>query len=216
MAALFIGLDLWDGPATLIYMGAYDRLAGGYDRLWGRYVRRAAGVVLDQVPPLGTGTLLDVGSGTGTLLALARSRFPEARLLGAEPSAGMREVAARTLDGLDVTLLAADAAHLPLPDASVDALTCANVLHYLPDPHAAALEWRRVLRPGGALVLQDYVPNGLPGFRRLVAANDRELVRVYTTDELAGVLRAAGFFDVQARTFRIDWFWRGGWASGRR
>ena len=197
-------------------MGAYDRLARQYDRLWGRYVRRTASVVLDQLPPLDSGTLLDVGSGTGTLLALACARFPAARLIGAEPSDGMREVAARTLDGLDVAILAADAAHLPLPDASVDALTCANVPHYLHDPHAAALEWRRVLRPGGTLIVQDYVPNGWPGFSRLVAANDRELVRVYTTGELAQVLRAAGFAQVQAQTFRIDWFWRGGWASGRR
>ncbi|GBF04842.1 methyltransferase type 11 [Deinococcus aerius] len=197
-------------------MGAYDRLAASYDRLWGRYARRTAREVLDALPPLGSGTLLDVGCGTGTLLALARARFPGARLVGAEPSAGMRGVAARTLAGQGVTLLASPAEALALPDASVDALTCLNVLHYLADPGAALREWGRVLRPGGTLIVQDYVPNGLPGFVRLVSLNDRELVRVYTVPELAGLLEAAGFGGVTARPFRIDLFWRGGLARGKR
>ncbi|WP_169405640.1 class I SAM-dependent methyltransferase [Deinococcus apachensis] len=197
-------------------MGAYDRLAASYDRLWGRYARRTAHEVLDALPPLGSGTLLDVGCGTGILLALARVRFPEARLVGAEPSTGMRGVAARTLAGQGVTLLASPAEALALPDASVDALTCLNVLHYLEDPAVALREWWRVLRPGGILTLQDYVPNGLPGFTRLVSLNDRELVRVYTVPELAGLLEASGFGGVTARPFRIDLFWRGGLASGRR
>ncbi|BDP41592.1 methyltransferase [Deinococcus aetherius] len=197
-------------------MGAYDRLAASYDRLWGRYARRTAREVLDVLPPPGTGTLLDVGCGTGTLLALARERFPQAQLVGAEPSAGMREVAARTLSGRGVTLLASPAETLALPDASVDALTCLNVLHYLADPAVALREWRRVLRPGGTLVLQDYVPNGLPGFTRLVSLNDRELVRVYTVPGMGRLLEAAGFGGVTARPFRIDLFWRGGLAHGVR
>ncbi|WP_216317650.1 class I SAM-dependent methyltransferase [Deinococcus aestuarii] len=197
-------------------MGAYDHLAASYDRLWGRYARRTAREVLDALPPLGTGTLLDVGCGTGTLLSLARVRFPGARLIGAEPSAGMRGVAARTLAGQGVTLLASPAETLALPDASVDALTCLNVLHYLADPALALREWGRVLRPGGTLALQDYVPNGLPGFTRLVALNDRELVRVSTVPEMGRLLEAAGFGGVTARPFRIDLFWRGGLARGVR
>lgn len=195
-------------------MGAYDRLAASYDRLWGRYAKRTAREVLGVLPSLGTGTLLDVGCGTGTLLDLARERFPGARLIGAEPSAGMRGVAARTLTGRGVTLLPSAAEALALPNASVDALTCLNVLHYLADPRAALREWRRVLRPGGTLVLQDYVPNALPGFARLVALNDRELVRVYTVPELAALLDGAGFREVTAYPFRIDLFWRGGLARG--
>lgn len=197
-------------------MGAYDRLAASYDRQWGRYARRTAREVLDALPPLESGTLIDVGCGTGTLLSLARARFPEAQLVGAEPSAGMREVAARTLAGQGATLLASPAEALALPDASVDALTCLNVLHYLADPALALREWRRVLRHGGTLIVQDYVPNGLPGFARLIALNDRELVRVYTVPEMRGLLEAAGFREVTARPFRIDLFWRGGLARGVR
>lgn len=197
-------------------METYDRLAASYDRLWGRYARRTAREVLGALPPLGAGTLLDVGCGTGILLSLARARFPGARLIGAEPSAGMRGVAARTLAGQDVTLLAAPAEAIALPDASVDALTCLNVLHYLADPAAALREWRRVLRPGGPLIVQDYVPNALPGFARLVALNDRDLVRVYTAPELGRLLEEGGFGAVTARRFRIDLFWRGGLARGVR
>ncbi|MPY65769.1 class I SAM-dependent methyltransferase [Deinococcus sp. SDU3-2] len=197
-------------------MGAYDRLAATYNRQWGRYARTTAREVLGALPPLEAGPLLDVGCGTGTLLALARSRFPGARLIGAEPSAGMRGVAARTLADQGVTLLDCPAEALALPDASVGALTCLNVLHYLADPAAALREWRRVLRPGGTLVLQDYVPNALPGFARLAALNDRELVRVYTVPEMGELLKSAGFREITARPFRIDPFWRGGLASGVR
>jgi ubiquinone/menaquinone biosynthesis C-methylase UbiE len=47
----------------------------------------------------------------------------------------------------------ADAAALPLPDGSVDALNCAFGVYYLKDLAAAVSEWKRVLRPGGRLAI---------------------------------------------------------------
>ena len=47
---------------------------------------------------------------------------------------------------------------LPFPSESFDAITCSNVLYTLPDPAAALQEFRRVLRPGGKLVVTNPVP----------------------------------------------------------
>lgn len=49
--------------------------------------------------------------------------------------------------------LCADATHLPFADAGFDQVMAASLLNLLPDPRAALLEWRRVLRPGGRLLL---------------------------------------------------------------
>jgi SAM-dependent methyltransferase len=67
-----------------------------------------------------------------------------------------RAIAAAGLDGR-VQALAADGAAVPLPDACADAVTCFTVLEHVPDERAALAEMRRLLRPGGKLVLS--VPN---------------------------------------------------------
>ena len=55
--------------------------------------------------------------------------------------------------GLSVPLAAAEAERLPWPDATFDAVAADSVLEHLDDPALAFLEWRRVLKPGGTLVV---------------------------------------------------------------
>ncbi|MBI2922961.1 MAG: methyltransferase domain-containing protein [Planctomycetes bacterium] len=103
-------------------------------------------------------TVLDIGCGTGTLLLAASERVgPSGTLHGLEPSAEMaahaRRKAAAAGTALHVSEGSAD--RLPYPDASFDAAFCTMVLHHVPaENHAAALrEMRRVLKPGGRLVI---------------------------------------------------------------
>lgn len=56
-----------------------------------------------------------------------------------------------------------DATRLPLPDASVDAVTIADAYHHLDDPGAVLGEVRRVLRPGGVLVVREFDPSTVRG-----------------------------------------------------
>ncbi|MGY2052192.1 class I SAM-dependent methyltransferase [Methylobacterium sp. JK268] len=98
---------------------------------------------------LGPGrTALDLGSGTGKFLP--RLAETGADLVAVEPVAAMRaELVARHPA---VTALAGTAETIPLPDASVDAVVCAQAFHWFATP-AALREIARVLRPGGALGL---------------------------------------------------------------
>lgn len=95
--------------------------------------------------------ILDAGCGTGPLAAELRARG--AVMTGLDGSAAMLEIARRRL-GDDVPLHLADLAQpLPFADATFDDVVASLVLHYLEDWDAPLAELRRVLRPGGRLIL---------------------------------------------------------------
>ncbi|MFE1601299.1 class I SAM-dependent methyltransferase [Methylobacterium sp. ID0610] len=98
---------------------------------------------------LGPGrTVLDLGAGTGKFLPCLRET--DARVIAVEPVAAMREKLVR--EHPDVQALDGRAQAIPLPDASVDAVVCAQAFHWFASA-AALAEIARVLRPGGSLAL---------------------------------------------------------------
>jgi SAM-dependent methyltransferase len=95
--------------------------------------------------------VLDAGCGTGPLSAVLRDRG--ATVTGFDSSAKMLELARRRL-GPDAELLMADLDRpLPFPDGAFDDAVAGLVLHYLQDWTAPLAELRRVLKPGGRLIL---------------------------------------------------------------
>ena len=95
-------------------------------------------------------TIVDVGAGTGAFAAAFTGWFG-IDVLAVEPSDAMRSRIPRTSA---ITVLAGDAAALPLPDASADAAWLSLVLHHVADLEAAAHELRRVLRPGAPILIR--------------------------------------------------------------
>lgn len=118
-------------------------LTFGLDRYWRRAALRAAHIEPGDV-------VLDLAAGTGELCRLAMKRG--AVLLGVDLSAGMLAVARRRAD---CALIQADAEALPIPDGSVDAVTCGFALRNFVALEPVLAEAARVLRPGGRLVLLD-------------------------------------------------------------
>lgn len=138
--------------------------------------------------------VLEIGFGPGTALAMLAERLPRGTVTGIDRSATMRRQAARRNRDLvaagRVTLHEASAERIPLGDHSFDHVVAINNFHIWSDRNAALGQIRRVLRPGGTLLLAvrgaiddagKYTPPGL---------DDAAVQRA--TEEL----RAADFTDV--------------------
>ena len=102
--------------------------------------------------PVGVATLLDAGCGTGNLLAAIRRRRPKLALHGIDFSEAMLRRARRKVSAAQ--FLPGDLnAELPYADESFEVVTCINVLYALAAPAKTLAELRRVLRPGGTLIV---------------------------------------------------------------
>jgi ubiquinone/menaquinone biosynthesis C-methylase UbiE len=104
--------------------------------------------VTRHLSPLSGTRLLDLGSGTGAW-AQAFSDWFGVEVVAVEPSEAMRARSAYQ------PVVAGDAAAIPLGDASVDAAWISTVIHHVPDLVAAARELRRVVRPGGPVLMRE-------------------------------------------------------------
>lgn len=104
--------------------------------------------------PRDASSLLDIGCNAGELLAYCGAHYPAMRLFGVEVNSAALDKARQNLPHAD--LLAAGAEELPFPDASFDCVTCIEVLEHIPANlrEQALAEMRRVVRPGGRLVLR--------------------------------------------------------------
>lgn len=103
-----------------------------------------------------TGNTLEVAVGTGLNLAF----YPDAvTITGIDLSREMLAIAQARADQLRrrVDLREGDAHELPFDDAAFDSVVCTYSLCQIPDPHKAVGEMKRVLRPGGKLILVDHV-----------------------------------------------------------
>ena len=140
----------------------YNRFAEGYDRALAPFERRfLAGwrrETLALLPP--RARLLEIGAGTGANFAF----YPPAEgAVASEISFKMLEVARGKT--AHVTLLQADAENLPLAANSFDAAFATLVFCSVPRPERAFAELKRVVRPGGRIVLLEHVrPGGVLGY----------------------------------------------------
>ncbi len=110
-----------------------------------------------QVVPHATGTVLEVGMGSGINLEFY-SPETVSLVYGLEPSEGMRRKAQANLGRSPVTVewLDLPGEKIPLPDESVDTVLLTFTLCTIPDWQAALHQMKRVLRPGGELLFLEH------------------------------------------------------------
>ncbi|KHD76992.1 class I SAM-dependent methyltransferase [Actinoplanes utahensis] len=134
----------------------WDRQAARYDRGM-RYVEaRLLAGGREWVASRATGRVLEVAVGTGLTL---RHYPADIQLTGIELAPAMLDIARRraTALGRPADLREGDAHALSFPDESFDTVTCVLSLCAIADSATALTEMRRVLRPGGRLLLLDHV-----------------------------------------------------------
>ena len=152
----------------------FDAHAGGYDQQVGIAERRLLGRHREWATSRASGMVLELAVGTGLNLPLYPDRVRQ--VLGIDLSEAMLDHAQARLRALRledrVQVRRGDVQHLDLADASVDTVVATYALCTVPDPRAALLEARRVLRPGGRLLLVEHGPSRSAWLRALQHALD--------------------------------------------
>jgi SAM-dependent methyltransferase len=177
------------GPFT-----AFAEVAGAYERARPTYPGEAVRWLLGDEPR----DVADLGAGTGkltrVLVALGH------RVTAVEPLDAMRAQLEEAVPG--VAVVSGNAESLPLEDASVDAVACAQSFHWF--DHAVALpEIARVLRPGGRLALVwNSRDDRVDWVGQLSEIIGNETVAEW---DVQGPIRESGLFEpVETAEFRLE------------
>lgn len=144
--------------------------------------------------------ILDVACGPARAAHALRARWPKARVIALDAALPMLHAArantrGRWLREREIPRLNADLRALPVADGSVDLLFCNLALQWIEDLPAAFAEFRRVLKPGGMLLVSTFGSDTLAELREAFAAAD-ELPHVSPFTAIApfgDALVAAGF-----------------------
>lgn len=155
--------------------------------------------------------VLDIGCGTGNLAGLFAGSSLPARIIGLDYAPAMvrvaRENAEKTGVDDDCTFLPGDSEHLPFADASFDLITCSHSFHHYPHKQETVREMRRVLRPGGRLIIVDGFRDNAVGwfvFDVCITAVEKDVYHV-PWSEMRELFLRAGLTDVRHRKFSW-WF----------
>ncbi|MGB6582963.1 MAG: methyltransferase domain-containing protein [Streptosporangiaceae bacterium] len=122
-------------------------LRSGLDRAR-RQARMLAGMLRDVTGPA---VIIDLGCGDGSALAIAAEHNPAHRFAGIDWSGdALRQAQAA---GLTVMRASVSGESLPVADGAADVVIMSELIEHLVDPDGAVAEARRILRPGGSLLL---------------------------------------------------------------
>jgi ubiquinone/menaquinone biosynthesis C-methylase UbiE len=189
----------------------WDSAAADYEPLWQAQLACAHAALIACASLAPGECVLDVACGTGLVsFAAAQAVGAHGRVLGVDLSGGMVDAARRRAaerNMSNATFARMDAESLDLPDASFDVVLCALGLMYVPDPAQAVREMRRVLRPGGRLVIAVWGERSVCGWSPLFQIVDDEVAsevcplffRLGQRDTLARLCAEANLETVEQR-----------------
>ncbi len=138
------------------FYNTYDYAAFWKGREYEDAADRIAIVRFMKKIPKPHGTVVDVGGGIGRIAALYENRWKHAIIL--DPSHTQLAVAKKNVEHPEkFNFMEGSAESIPLPASSCDTALCIRTFHYVEDPRTAIKEIRRILAPGGYLILE--IPN---------------------------------------------------------
>ena len=173
--------------------GFDDETAEWYVENYGDHPTNRLTVELADLAP--DDVVVDVGCGSGEAVREAALRVPRGRVIGIDPAPAMlrfaRELSADHEGQARIEFREAPAEKLPVADGVATVVLAINSLHHWQDPGAGLAEVRRILRPGGRLLLgEEEVGKGKFGH------GEGEMAK---PSHVLGLLEGAGFVDVTLR-----------------
>ena len=184
----------------------FDRWSKHYDdgriSRWFQYTQELTIRLLDLKP---NSKVLDVGCGTGHAVLRLASIVSDGKACGIDVSPGMVEKASskvpQDLKGI-VEFVQASSEEIPYTKGYFNQVLCTNSFHHYPDPLQALREMRRVLKPGGQIVIFENAPD-LSWYTwiwdRILRVAETGHVRYYCSWEIGQMLTQAGFENVRLR-----------------
>lgn len=140
---------------------SYDSIADRYEEVWGARFDAAADHLVSRLRPDAASRALDIGTGTGAVLAAIHRRFPElALLVGCDMSGPMLVQARQRVVGSEVAK--ADATRLPFQSGTFGLATASFVLSHVPDYREALREAFRVLDTPSVFGMTNWAPSTDP------------------------------------------------------
>lgn len=149
--------------------------------------RKPLHLAVDMLAPAPGEVVLDAGCGTGAAMAEMLARAP-CHVTGADASETILASARRKL-GAKAAYVNAPLEELPFADESFDAVLALNVLYFNDAGNGMLRSLRRVLRPGGRLVVYVTARESMAGWSFV----NEGLHRLYDVEELHDALIASGF-----------------------
>ncbi len=178
----------------------FAKVADSWDLLRSLHVSEEAveAAIVAAVAGQKLDTIVDLGTGTGRMLELLAPHYR--RGIGVDASREMLAVARAKLTGAGVhhaQVRLGDIADLDPALGPADLVVVHQVLHYFDDPGRVIAGARRLLAPGGALLIVDFAPHGLEFLRTHHAHRRLGLAEA----QMAGWARAAGLAVAAARAY---------------
>lgn len=181
-------------PDTCSVAAAFHKKAVEYDQhvlVQKRVVENLAGST-EQHLIRAPGHILDVGTGTGALLEQLHARYPDARLTGVDIALNM---CLRTLQklGSACSVVNGDAENLPFRTGVFDLAVSASVLQWVGNLSGALEEMRRVVQPGGDIILAFFCHGTLGELQHCI----QDVISRCSADKIQKVSRLHGFRNVE-------------------
>lgn len=162
--------------------------------------RRLRKMTVDQALIQPGDSVLDVGCGTGDVTLLAKQRAKHGKVYGIDPAPEMIAVARKKAPrkGLEIDFRMGEIESLPFSDASMDVVTSSLMMHHLPESLKVQglAEIYRVLRPGGRLLIADFLRPTGSFLNHLYIAFTRHHGLRKGIEDLKPLLENAGFSQI--------------------
>ena len=216
--------------------GIFNIVADGYDNPSARFFTFCADKMLDILQPEQNTRLLDIATGTGAVAtSAAQMLLPEGKVHGIDLSEKMLDKAFKNAQKSSLNNLYLELMDAENPTFEADYfhyITCSFGLFFLPDMPTALINWKRIMQPGGKLIISTFAPSAFTPLSDLFKSRmktygieipDAAWFRLSDEDDCRELISNAGFNNIEItrkqmgyHLLDLDDWWEILWQTGFR